>query len=103
MAHKPPNHFGRLVCAVVVDDHVHVAVRWQLRIDALEKFKKLLMPMPPMTLADDFPGGDVQRREQRGRPVADVVMRLAGRDAGAHRQERPRPVHGLDLAFFVHR
>ena len=30
-------------------------------------------------------------------------MGLAGRDAGAHRQERPRAIQRLDLALFVHR
>ena len=82
---------------------MHVAVGWQLGIDPLEKFQKLLMPMTPMTLPDHFPGRDVQGREQRSRAVPDVVMRLAGRDARAHWQERPRPVQGLDLAFLVHR
>ena len=56
-----------------------------------------------MTLPDHFPGRDVQGREERGRAVADVVMRLAGGNAGPHRQERPRTVHSLDLAFLVHR
>jgi hypothetical protein len=43
------------------------------------------------------PGRDVQGRGQRCRAVTDVVVCLAGWDAGTHRQERPRPVQGLDV------
>ena len=56
-----------------------------------------------MAPPDHFASCDVQRREQRGRAVANVVMRLPGRNAWTHRQERSRTVQGLDLAFFIHR
>ncbi len=55
MAYKPPKHLWRLMGPVVVHDHVHVPVRRQLRIDALEKFQQLLMAMTTVTLPDPFP------------------------------------------------
>src|SRR5947199_10614570 len=66
-------------------------------------FQKFLMAMTTMTLPDHLPRRDVQSREQGCRAVADVVMGLPGREARAHRQERPGAVQGLHLAFFVHR
>ena len=99
MAHKPAHHLRRFVGAVVVHDDVDVTGRRQLRVEALEEFQKLLMAMPAMTLADHFPGRDIQGRKQRGRAVANVVVGLAGRDARAHRQQRPRAVQRLHLTF----
>ena len=45
--------------------------------------------------------GDIQRREQRRRAVANVVVRLSSRDARAHRQQGTRAIQGLDLTLFV--
>ena len=72
-------------------------------VDALKEFQKLLVTMPSMTLPNHFAARDVQRREQRGRAMADIVVGLARRDARTHRQERPRAVQRLHLALFVHR
>ena len=36
--------------AVVVHDEVHFAVGWEFRIHLIEKFQKLLVAMPTMTL-----------------------------------------------------
>jgi hypothetical protein len=87
MTHKPPNDLGRFVRAVVVHDHVHVAIGRQRGVHALKEFEKLLMPMTAMTLADDFSRRDFQGGNERSGAVANVVVGLAGRDARAHRQE----------------
>jgi len=55
--------------AVVIHDDMHVARRRQLRVEALEEFQELLVPVSPMTLPDDFAGRHVQRGKQRRRPV----------------------------------
>src|SRR5438067_109610 len=77
VTHKPADHLRRFVGTVVIHDDVHVSTWRQLRVEALEEFQKLLMSMTAMTLADHFPGGDIQGREQRRRAMADVVMGLA--------------------------
>ena len=86
--------------AVVVHDHVDVAVGWQLRIDAREKLEKLLMPMSAMTLPDHFPGRDLQGRKQRDRAVADEHGRREAFDPGVEcaRVEGPRVWESYFLA-----
>ena len=51
--------------------------------------------------ADHLAGRDVQRGEERGRPVPPVVVRAALRQARSHRQHRPGAVQGLQLRRFV--
>src|SRR5688572_21309114 len=65
VASEPAAHARCLVGAVVVEDQMHVEVRWHLGLDRLEELEELLTPMPPMTLADDFAGGDVEGGKQR--------------------------------------
>jgi len=57
--------------------------------------------MPSMTFADHLAGRDIERREERGRAVAPVVVRPALRRAERHRQHRRRAVEGLDLTLLV--
>jgi hypothetical protein len=47
--------------------------------------------------------GDVQRREEVERPVPNVVMRASLGLSDVHRQDRWRPLEGLDLGFLVER
>lgn len=42
-----------------------------------QKAQELLMPMAMLTLRYDFAGGHTQGRKQRGRAVADIIMRDA--------------------------
>ena len=53
------------------------------------------------TLGDDRSVEDVQRGEERGRPVPLVVVRQRSRPALLHRQARLRPVERLNLALLV--
>jgi len=101
MPGEPAHDLRHLVGAVVIHDDVDVAGGWELRVELLQKLEQLLMPMPSMTLADDLAGGDIKRREQRGRPMPNVIVRLLRRNARSHRQQRPRPIQGLDLTLLI--
>ena len=59
--------------------------------------------MPRVAGIGDLAGGDLERREQRGGAVADVVVGRLLRQPGAHRQDRRGPVQRLDLGFLVDR
>ena len=59
------------------------------------------MPVAGVAGVGDLAGGDLQRGEQRGGAVADVVMGGLLRQAGSHRQDRRGPVQGLDLRLLV--
>ena len=50
-----------------------------------------------------LPGGDLERGEQGGGAVADVVVGGLLGQAWPHRQDRSGPVQGLDLGFLVDR
>jgi hypothetical protein len=80
---------------------MHREVRRHLGVDRLEELEELLTPMPSMTFADHLAGRDIERREERGRAVAPVVVRPALRRAERHRQHRRRAVEGLDLTLLV--
>lgn len=61
---------------VVVQDDVdaHTRFCFQGVIQMIEELQELLVPMPSMTLADDLPGGHVERGKQGRGAVADVVV-----------------------------
>ena len=60
------------------------------------------MTMARLTFSDHGPFQHVQRCEQRGRPVALVIVRLARGQAGTQRKDRLCPVQRLNLTFLVH-
>jgi hypothetical protein len=98
---KPAGHLRHLMGAVVVHDDVHLSRGRELRINAFEKFQELLVPMPPVTMADDLARRHVQRGKQRRRAVPNVIVRLTSRDPRAHRQERSGAIQRLDLTLFI--
>ena len=59
------------------------------------------MPVTVVAGVGDLAGGDLQRGEQRGRAVADVVVCAAGRQPRPHGQHRLGAVQRLDLAVLV--
>jgi hypothetical protein len=101
MTHKPPNDLGRFVRAVVVHDHVHVAIGRQRGVHALKEFEKLLMPMTRIALADDLALCDFQRREQGRGAVADIIVRPGSASPGLQRQAGLCAIQGLNLALFI--
>ena len=70
-----------------------------LGVDRVETLQELLTAMAPMQFADDPTGRHIERREQRGRPVAYVIMRAPLRLARPQPQDRRRAVQRLNLAF----
>ena len=73
----------------------------RLAVDLTQKLQKLLVPMPRITTPDHRPLQDVQRRKQRRRAVAFVVMSHRPAPAFLHRQPRLSPVQGLNLRLLI--
>ena len=73
MAGQPGGHRGVLVGGVVVDHHVQLAPRVGLG-DLLEEPQELLVPVPVVAGVDHLAGGDLERGEQGGGAVPDVVV-----------------------------
>jgi hypothetical protein len=63
-----------LVGAVVVADQVHVQLDRHLPVDLGEELLEFDRAMLPVRRADHRSVGGVERREQAGRAVADVVV-----------------------------
>ena len=57
--------------------------------------------MPAVDRSVDLAGGYVQRGEQGGDAVTQIVMGAPFGQPGHHRQYRRGPVQGLDLGFFI--
>jgi hypothetical protein len=74
MALRPCPNLSAIVGGIGVEDRMDDLACWNIALDGVEKNDELVMPMalhvPPEDLADH----DVQRREQRGRAVALIVM-----------------------------
>ncbi len=54
-------------------------------VDLLQELEELLMPVLAIAAADHFARGHIERGEQAGRAVADVVMGRFLRQPGPHR------------------
>src|SRR5437660_749836 len=85
----------RLVRGVVVDDEMDCHVGWDRFIDLIQKLPKLDGPMARKALANDIPGQDIQRSEQRCRAVSNVVVGAALDLPGTQRQQRLGSVERL--------
>jgi len=59
------------------------------------------MPVSRFAFGENAPGGDVQRGEQRSRPVADIVVGDALNISEPHRHEGLSSIERLNLALFV--
>ena len=101
MAVQPGFHAGMFVRPVVVDDQMQIEAGRGLGVDSLEEPDELLMPMARHAVADDLAVEHAERREQRRRAVALVVVGLRPAAARLHRQARLRAVQRLDLALLV--
>lgn len=98
---QPGPDFGVLVGAVVVHDQVQLQILGHLLVDPSQEAEELLMTVAGLALSDHCTGGHIQRREQRGGAVADVVVGDALHVAQAHRQQRLGAVQCLDLRLLV--
>jgi len=88
VAREPALHGRCLVGAEIVDDEMNLQLGRYGRVDRIEETAELDRPIPRVTPRDDLARRDVQRREERRRPVAHVVMRAALGLPGAEREER---------------
>ena len=61
----------RFVGRLIVHDDVDIEILGDLSVDLFNEVQKFGGPMPLVTFADDKPGGDVERCEQRGRAMTD--------------------------------
>lgn len=98
---QPAPHLRRLVRGVVVEDRVHRLVLRDRAFERVEEADELLVPVAGHVPADDGAVEDVERREQRRRPVPLVVVGHRAQPALLHRQARLGAVERLDLRFLV--
>jgi transposase len=98
-----PTRVGVLVGGVVVDDGVNRLTGRHRGLDLVEEADKLLMPVALHVAADHRAVQHVQRGEQGGGAVADVVVGHRPGSALLHRQAWLGAVERLDLALFVDR
>jgi len=64
----------RLVGAVVVQDEMHLQVRWHFRVNTIEELAELGGAVSSMQFTDDFAGGHIQCGKQRRSAVTFVVV-----------------------------
>ena len=101
VAGKPVPDGRRLMGAIVVHHEMHIEILRNGCFDGAKEFQKFSAAMATMQLTNDLAGGDVERGEQCGRPVALVIMRAPFGNAGRQGQNRLGPVERLDLAFLI--
>ena len=70
-------------------------------IDVTQEREEFLVPVAFFALADDLAADDVERGEQRGGAVSDVVMGDAFDIAQPHGQDRLSTVQRLHLGFLI--
>jgi hypothetical protein len=101
MAGQPGVDRGGLVGAVVVADQVHVQALGDLGVDTGQELAELDRPVPTVRRGDHGAVGDVQRREEAGGAVADVVMGAPLGHPGHHRERRLAGTERLDLRLLI--
>ena len=74
---QPDLDFGVFVGDIIVADQVHVQVGGDVPVDVSQKGQEFLMPVTPLTAAQDGAGRHVQGGKQGGGPVSDIVVRHA--------------------------
>src|ERR1019366_178910 len=92
---------GVLAGGVVVADQVNVQLRRDRLVDLDEEFPELGGAVAAVQGADDGAVVDVERGEQAGDTVPVVVAGAPFGHPRHHRQYRPGPVQGLDLALLI--
>lgn len=90
-----------LVGAVVVENQVNVELRWSVGVDGVEELAEFNGAMPFVGLADDLPGLDVQRSEERDRAVSAVVVGPPLGLARSHREQGLCTLERLNLGLLV--
>ena len=95
---QQPTLDGRgFVGGVVIDDQMQLECGRHRLVDGRKELAKLDCPMPLMQLADPGASFEVERREQVGRAVAQIVRHALLGLAGTHRQHWLAAVERLNL------
>jgi hypothetical protein len=63
-----------LVGSIIINDQVEVEFGRRFGVDLLEKPNELLLPMPWQAVADHLPIEHAERRKERRRAVAMIVV-----------------------------
>jgi hypothetical protein len=87
--------------AMVVHQQIHIRVRRHAGFDGAQKAHEFAAAMAPMHPAGYSTSSSVQRREQRGRTVAHVIVAASLRDARCQRQHGLRAIGCLNLALLI--
>ena len=93
---------GVLMGSVVVADQVGVKIVGDLGVDLDQELLELGAAVAPVQAGDHAAVGDVERGEQAGRAVPDVVVRPLLWHAGHHRERRLGMGQRLHLALLIH-
>src|ERR1700735_633109 len=101
MPAEPFDDLRVLMGGVVVEDYMDDLADRDLGLDLIEKADELLMPVLLHALPDDRTVEHVERREERGRSVALIVMGHRPAAPLLQRQARLGPVQRLDLGFLI--
>ena len=86
MACQPVVELVGLVGGVVVAHDVHVEVVGDVLVDRGQELAELDGAVAAVQFGDYLPGGDVERGEQAGHAVTEVVVRASFGHAGHHRR-----------------
>lgn len=100
-ARQPSLDHRRFVRGVIVHDDMDIETVGDITVDLLEEIEKLGRSMALVAFADNGAGGDIERGEQRGRPVPDIGGGTSLGHAGHHRQDGLLAVERLDLRLLI--
>ena len=92
-----------LVGGVVVEDHVDDLTGRDVALEGVQEADELLMAMVLHVPPEDLAGEHVERREERGRAVALVVVGQGRAAPLPHRQAGLGPIESLNLRLLVDR
>jgi len=88
--------------SIVVENEMNLLLAGDLGINTTQKqLQKLLVPMAPMTRANNLSGLYVECGKERRHAVTQVVVRLPLRYARAHWENRLSAIERLHLRFFI--
>jgi hypothetical protein len=97
MPGEPGAHFGMLVDGIIVEDRVDQLSRRHGGFDPVQEAEEFLVAMARHALPDHRAVENIERREQGGRVIADVVMRHGAGPAALYRQAGLGAVERLNL------
>src|SRR4051794_26915569 len=98
---QPRQDLGVLVAGVVVEHDVDDLTSRDVAFEAVEEPQELLVPVALHALAGHRAVQDIERGEQGGGAVADVVVGERAGPTPLHRQSRLGAIQRLNLALLV--